>query len=367
MVKARRLGQWRAAILPCVALLLCMPTMHAQQSDTAAPGSTGPQTDSSVIGPDGTARVTRVVPVPQTISPEAQKMLAQPVVDDPTPQSLADRRRGTDTWQAKAGAGFIAAYPVDVQPGTIAGVPVKIITPPSIPNDHRDRVLINLHGGGFNSDSGSLTESVPVAALSQTRTIAVLYRLAPEHPFPAAVDDAVAVYREQLKTHKPRDIGIFGTSAGAILTGEVAVKLRQLNLPLPGALGVFSGMADFSRHGDSEAIYALRGLSGHLSVPKPPGESNSEYAANTDLKDPVLSPIFADLHGFPPTLFLTSTRDLLLSGTTTMHRAFLQAGVDAQLVVFEALPHAFWNDQSLPETKEADAIMARFFTMHLGH
>lgn len=80
----------------------------------------------------------------------------------------------------------------------------------------------------------------------------------------------------------------------------------------------------------------------------------------------MLSPLFADLKGFPPTLFITSTRDLLLSGTTILHRAFLQAGVDAELVVFEALPHAFWNNAQLPESKEADGIMARFFDRHLG-
>ena len=292
-------------------------------------------------------------------------MLAKPYPDDATPETLAKRRSGTDTWQARAGNEFKAIYPVDVKESTIAGVPVRLITPSDVPGDHADRVLINLHGGGFNSDSGSLTESIPVAFLSKTKTIAVLYRLAPEHPFPAGLDDAVAVYKEQLKTHKPENIGIFGTSAGAILTGEVASKLHQLGLPLPGALGVFSGMGDFSRHGDSEAIYALRGFAGHLDIPKPEG-SNRDYTGSTNLTDPVLSPNFADLKGFPPTLFMTSTRDLLLSGTTTMHRAFLRAGVEAQLVVFEALPHAFWNDVSLPETKEADEIMARFFAEHLG-
>ena len=358
MAKLWNQGRNRAAWLPSLAFLLGVPGMHAQTA--------GPQTNTSVIATDGTAHVTRVVPVPTTVSAEAQRTLARPYPDDPTPESLAKRRSGTDTWQARAGAEFKAIYPVDVKEATIAGVPVKLITPTDVPADHADRVLINLHGGGFNSDSGSLTESIPVAFLSKTKTIAVLYRLAPEHPFPAGLEDAVAVYKEQLKTHKPQDIGIFGTSAGAILTGEVASRLRQLGLPLPGALGVFSGMGDFSRHGDSEAIYSLRGFSGHLEIPKPPAQSHGEYVGGTDLKDPVLSPNFADLKGFPPTLFITSTRDLLLSGTTTMHRAFLSAGVDAQLVVFEALPHAFWNDSSLPETKEADQIMAHFFAQHLG-
>jgi acetyl esterase/lipase len=246
----------------------------------------------------------------------------------------------------------------------IAGIPVRIVTPPGIPAGHSDRILINLHGGGFNSDSGSLTESIPVAALAKTRTIAVLYRLAPEHPYPAALDDVIAVYREVLKTHKPQNVAIYGTSAGAILTAEVAARLKQLKLPEPGALGIFSGFGDYASRGDSEALFALRGLAGHLDIPGP--RTHDDYAGATDLKDPVLSPLYSDLHGMPPTLFLTSTRDTLLSGTTILHRAFLRAGSDAQLVVFEALPHAFWNDSSLPETREANQLMAHFFTKYLG-
>ena len=351
---------------PLRAPLLFMPfvlsTALLYAQGAGAPATS--QSDTSFIAPDGTSYVTRVVPVPTTISPEAQRTLAKAWPDDAASQSLADRRSSTDTWQAGAGKAFEALYPVDVQSASIAGVPVRVITPPDIPADHRDRVLINLHGGGFNSDSGSLTESVPVASLSRIKTIAVLYRLAPEHPFPAALEDAIAVYREVRKTHKPADIAIFGTSAGAILTGEVAAKLKQLGLPEPSALGIFSGFGDWATRGDSEALFALRGLAGHLDIPHT--RNHDDYAATTDLKDPILSPIYSDLHGMPPTLFITSTRDLLLSGTTTLHRAFLRADVDAQLVVFEALPHAFWNDPTLPETREADALMARFFTKNLG-
>ena len=93
---------------------------------------------------------------------------------------------------------------------------------------------------------------------------------------------------------------------------------------------------------------------------------NRVMRSKTDPKDPILSPIFSDLHGLPPTLFVTSGRDLLLSGTTILHRAYLRAGVDAQLVVFEALPHAFWNNPALPESKEADHIMAGFFDKYLA-
>jgi acetyl esterase/lipase len=195
--------------------------------------------------------------------------------------------------------------------------------------------------------------------------VSALYRLSPEHSFPDAVDDAVAVYRELLKTYRPERIAIYGTSAGAILTVETAVRLRQLGLPLPGALGVFSGHGDFSLRGDSESLFGLQGLAGPVFAPGLKVQL-PDYVGTTDPKDPVLSPVYADLHGMPPTLFLTSTRDMLLSGTTRLHRAFLAAGVQAQLVVFEALPHAFWLDPRLPESRDADLQIARFLDAHLG-
>jgi epsilon-lactone hydrolase len=121
--------------------------------------------------------------------------------------------------------------------------------------------VANLHGGGFRVDAGSLSETIPIANLTGTKVISVLYRLTPENRFPAAVEDSVAVYKELLKTHKPADIGIYGTSAGGYLTAEVAAELRKLNLPLPAALGIFAGGGDFSESGDSEAIFDLGGLS----------------------------------------------------------------------------------------------------------
>ena len=323
------------------------------------------QTDSSKIAPDGTAYVTRIVPVPTTVSPEAQKVLARVVSDAAVPETLEQRRTATDKWQAGAGDAAKKIYPVTIASDTIAGIPVRVITPLTVAPEKRDRVLINLHGGGFNSDSGSRSETIPIANLTGTKVIAVLYRLAPEHPFPAGLDDAVSVYKDLLKTYKANNIAIYGTSAGAILTAEVTVKLKQLNLPLPGATGIFSGMGDFSQPGDSMALFALNGFSGHLDPPKP-GAHSEYFSLPTDARNPVLSPLYADLNGFPPTLFITSGRDLLLSGTTILHRAYLRAGVDAQLVVFEGLPHAFWNNPGLPESKEADYLMARFFSDHLA-
>ena len=298
--------------------------------------------------------------MPTTISTEAQKWLASLAQQKVgPPESLAERRTHTDAWRKMDSAEASKFYPVNVEETTTSGVRTDIITPLS--SSSTKRVLINLHGGGFNSDSGSLIEGVPIANLAKIKVVSVYYRLAPENPFPAAVDDVVAVYKELLKTYAPRNIGIFGTSAGAILTAEVAVRLKQLNLPEPAALGIFSGLADFSRVGDARQLFTLNGLPGRLEPVDPNHLPDDQYVGKTDRKDPVLSPIFADLRGMPPSLLVTSTRDLLLSDTAIFHRALLGAGDDAQLVVFEALPHAFWYHFQLPETKEALELMARFF------
>lgn len=349
-------------------LLLTGAIARAEQSAVApVPTSAdqAPTSDTNYIDAQGTAHVTRVVPVPKTISEEAQRRLSRREPDQGPPQSLDDRRKSTDAYTARARLDWTRLCPHQLREDKIAGVPVRIVTPQGLPDSNRDKVLVNLHGGGFNSDSGSFTESIPIASYSKMKVVAVLYRLAPENPFPAAVDDAVAVYKKLLKTYRPQHIVLYGTSAGAILTAEVAARLKQLGLPLPAALGIFSGMGDFARTGDSVAIYSLRGFSGHLDPPRPEG-TRQEYAGATDLRDPVLSPIFSDLQGLPPTLFLTSGRDLLLSGTINLHRAYLHAGVDARLVVFDALPHAFWYDSTLPEAIEANHIMADFFVQQLS-
>jgi acetyl esterase/lipase len=348
-----------------LALLVSTALVAQQPVPQPTTAAEAPTRDTSYIDAEGTAHVTRVVPIPTTISVEAQHSLARPEPDQGPPEPLAQRRSRTDAWALTAAAAWSKLCPNQLVNDKIAGIRVRIITPDAMPAANRDKVLLDLHGGGFDSDSGSYTESIPIAGYSKIKVVAVLYRLAPEHPFPAAVDDSVAVYKELLKTYKPEHIVIYGTSAGAILTAEVAARIKQLGLPQPAALGIFSGMGDFARYGDSWALYALRGFSGHLDPPGP-GTHDSHYIATTDPKDPILSPIYSDLHGLPPTLFVTSTRDLLLSGTANLHRAYLNAGVDARLVVYDALPHAFWYDLKLPEAIEANKLMAEFFVKQLS-
>ena len=317
----------------------------------------------AVTEANGTVRMQRVIPLPQGLSPEAKAWLSRPVMTDANgAQAIEQRRSGLDVSQARHRDELLKLFPVTVTDGTVAGVSVREVVPTTM--KHKDRVLICLHGGGFNADSGSYSESIPIAGLTGVRVVSVLYRLAPEHPFPAAVDDVIAVYKELLKTYTASHIGIFGSSAGAGLTLQAAVKMKQLKMPMPAALGPFSAPASMVDGGDSRSLYNTDGLRGY--VPIPDGLLDAEYVGKTDPSDPVLSPINADLHGMPPTLFITSERDLLLSATSSLSRAFVRAGDQSQLIVFEGLPHCFWNNGALPESREAWGYMANFFDRELG-
>jgi epsilon-lactone hydrolase len=353
--KTTVLGLFCTLILPVAFFLACN---HARQTALARDGAT--------FDPDGTAHITRVVPAPSSVSPAAQKWLASLTNQSNTPETLQQRRTGTDEWRKRGSAEARRLYPVNVEETSTAGVRTDIIMPLDSPPANRGRVLINLHGGGFNADSGSLIEGVPICHLAKIKVISVYYRLAPENPFPAAVEDVIAVYKELLNTYKPRNIGIFGTSAGATLTAEVTAQLKQSGIPLPGGLGLFSAHPDYSRVTDSRQLFGLDGLPGATGPSDPNHPPDDPYVGNTNRKDPVLSPLFSDLKSWPPSLLVTSTRDFLLSDTVIFHRALLREGNEAQLVVFEALPHAFWYHFQLPETKEALGIMARFFDDKLG-
>ncbi|MGA9587494.1 MAG: alpha/beta hydrolase fold domain-containing protein, partial [Terracidiphilus sp.] len=182
-----------------VALILSSSLLVAQQT---APQPTtaadAPNRDTSSIDANGTAHVTRVVPVPQTISPEAQKSISRAEPDQGPPQPLDARRKMTDAYTARARVEWTKLCPNTIVEDKMAGVPVRIVTPEGMPDKNKDKVLLNLHGGGFNSDSGSYTESIPIASYSGIKVVAVLYRLSPEVKFPAAVDDSLAVYKELL-------------------------------------------------------------------------------------------------------------------------------------------------------------------------
>jgi epsilon-lactone hydrolase len=224
--------------LVAIGLLATPLVVVSQNAPAPTTAAEAPNHDTSYIDEQGTAHVTRVVPVPQDLSPQAQRMLGHAEPDQGPKESLEQQRKKMDVYTARGRAAWTQLCPHTLVDETMAGVPVHVVTPDNMPESNRDKVLLNLHGGGFVLDSGSYMESIPVASYAGIKVVAVLYRLAPEHPFPAAVDDSVAVYKELLKTYKPQHIVIYGTSAGAILTAEVAAKLKQLGLPLPAALGM---------------------------------------------------------------------------------------------------------------------------------
>jgi acetyl esterase/lipase len=299
-------------------------------------------------------------PPPQTLSAEARAYLAAMVpMDGGQPIDLAMTRPFTEQIQAMVGAEQRKTHAVTIAEDVIAGVPVRRIAPASGSADRR-RILLNLHGGGFATDSGSLTENIPIAALSGLEVVAVLYRFAPEHPFPAAVDDGLAVYKALLASHDPRDIGVYGTSAGAVIGPQLMMRLKAEGLPLPGVLGVFSGEPDLVGTADSLRVFARAFEETVLT------DAKWAYVVGADPSDPLLSPIRGDLAGFPPTLCLSSGRDILLSGTVNLHRALADAGVPVELAVYDALPHAFWSSMLAPESDDAFRRMSGFLVRNLG-
>jgi acetyl esterase/lipase len=300
------------------------------------------------------------MPYPETLSAEARAQLGAMMAARPEQMpEMQQMRFFAEQMQVMLGAEQRKAHDVTVTDDVIAGVPVRRITRNSGAID-RGKVLMNLHGGGFATDSGSLTENIPIAALSGIEVVAVLYRFAPEHPYPAAVDDALAVYKTLLAQHDPRDIGVYGTSAGAVIGPQLMMRLQAESLPLPGVLGVFSGESDLRATADSLHIFAPPVEAGALT------EAKDNYVGQADPKDPLLSPILGDLASFPPTLCLSSGRDVLLSGTCNLHRALTDAGAPAELLIYDALPHAFWAYILAPESDDCFRRMSAFLVKHLG-
>ena len=249
------------------------------------------------------------------------------------------------------------------------GVKVTVLTPDDIPPDHRDKLIVHVHGGCyvyFPGASGT-TEAVMMAGFGHYKVIAVDYRMPPDAYFPAALDDAVTVYKAALKTvADPKDVAIVGTSAGGALTLEMVLKAKADGLPMPGAIAPGTPMSDVTKTGDS--FYANEFVDNVLVSPSGFCDAAAAfYAHGHDMHDPLLSPVYGDMHGFPPAILTTGTRDQLLSNTVRVHRKLRQAGVEAQLQVFEGESHAQYQfDDRVPETKEAFGEITAFFDRHLG-
>ncbi|HET9819332.1 MAG TPA: alpha/beta hydrolase [Rhodanobacteraceae bacterium] len=259
-------------------------------------------------------------------------------------------------------------YPVKIEIRTIGGVPVQVITPKQgIAPEQKHRVLINLHGGAFlwGAGAGGLVESIPVASVGRIEVVTVDYRQGPEHVFPAASEDVAAVYRELLKKYPAKNIGIYGCSAGGVLTGEAVAWFIHEKLPVPGAIGTFCGsVAELG--GDSTYIAPV--LEGDAPPTSPLKLSDLPYFKGAKASDPLVFPANSPtlLAKFPPTLLITGTRDFTMGSEIQSQRLLTNAGVDAELHVWDGMWHSFFSDPGMPESKEAYAVMVGFFDGHLG-
>ena len=265
-----------------------------------------------------------------------------------------------------------ARYKVTVTQETIAGIYTDVVMPAEgISRENRKRVLINLHGGGFavGAKTAGLVEAIPIAAVGKIKVVTVDYRQGPEHVFPAASEDVAAVYRALLKAYKPRDIGIYGCSAGGLLAAESVAWFDKEGLPQPGAIGIFCASANVFGRGDS--YHVVPPLLGGPAPPVQEGDGLGPrmiYFKDADPKSALVAPVNSPelLAKFPPTLFMTGTRAFDLSVAVDSHRQLIKAGVDARLHVWDGMGHAFLYDPDLPESQEAYDVAARFFHAQLG-
>ena len=313
------------------------------------------------------------IPVPADVSPGMQKLIAAPL--NP---AWHDLWKTGEEWRKaaeKRNAEILPTIPamterlhVKIEPSTIDGVKVFIVTPDEIPPENRNRMLLHIHGGcyAFFPGEAGATEAITMAGLEHFKVISVDYRMPPEAYFPAAIDDVLTVYKALLRTTDSKKMAIFGTSAGGALTLEVILRAKEQGVTLPAAISAGSPMADATKTGDS---FYTNDMVDNVLV-SPDGFCDAAtvvYAHGHDLKDPLISPVYGDMHGFPPTILTSGTRDLLLSNTVRVHRALRAAGIEAQLEVYEGQAHAqYMFDDRLPETAVAFGEIAEFFDKHLA-
>jgi epsilon-lactone hydrolase len=300
----------------------------------------------------------RQIPLPATISDAARNALTAPWPTNSYPP-LDD----LEAWRvmiAKRDAEIMAMIG-ERMPGLVPGVRCELggavvyRAPPFAPTPDDRRIYLDFHGGalillggepcGLMASIAAMTVGAPV--------VSVDYRMPPDHPYPAAIDDGVAVYRALLADHAPGDIVVGGLSAGGNIAAATVLRARDEGLPLPAGLVLLSPEIDLTESGDS--FETLLGIDRIVRFTEP----NALYAAGAALDDPYVSPLFGDFtKGFPPTFLQSGTRDLFLSNTVLMHRALRRAGVAAELHVFEAMPHGGF--QGAPEDVEVAAEQRGF-------
>jgi epsilon-lactone hydrolase len=318
-------------------------------------------------------QVTRSITVPASVSPEAQAFLGlglglgeQDEVSPLAPDDIEGWRERIEV----ADAGLVAVLSTQLRDdGTtlettkVGDVPVYVLTPPSVADDADECTYLDIHGGGLFMGSGEACRVMARKTVEMTgiRTWSIDYRMPPDHPYPAALDDCIAVYRDLLEVQRPERIVIGGGSAGGNLAAALVLRARDEGLPLPAALVLLTPEIDLTESGDS--FQTNMGIDNVLTSSL--ADSIALYAGDHDLTHPYLSPLFGDFTPpFPPTLVQAGTRDLFLSNAVRVHRKLRAVGVEAELHVFEAMPHGGFF--GAPEDDELAAEVRRFVRSHVG-
>ncbi len=307
----------------------------------------------------------RLIPVPTSISREAQDVLAMGRWDTPDYPALDDFDgwRKLIAFKERRMLGMLAKRPIgDVEVDEIDSDGVNIFVIQHGDSTSREnRVYLDFHGGGLNSGAGECCRGMGMvtAAKLSMPVWCPDYRMPPEHPYPAALDDCLAAYSALLAHRHPSEIVVGGASAGGNLAAALILRARAEGLPLPAAAVLITPEVDLTESGDS--FQTNLGVDTVLTASLMP--ANLIYAGGHDLSHPYLSPLFGDFSkGFPPTLLSSGTRDLFLSNTVRMHRALRAAAIQAELHVFEAAPHGGFA--GTPEDQDLGREIRRFIDEH---
>jgi acetyl esterase/lipase len=364
--------RYRAILLALMLAGALAPSVVAQQPPGFDQTAGAAAAENAKAGPRKTQPQTIPVPTDE-VSPQMQALIAAPF-----PPHMNAAPKNAAEWKElinRRAALSVAALPtlknklgVTVEPTEIGGVKAFIVTPKTMPDANRNRLLVHVHGGGyvFGPGEAALPEAILLAGFGGFKVISVDYRMPPDFPYPAAMDDAMTVWRAAIKMADPRNMAIFGTSTGGAMTLAMVLRAKTEKLPLPAAIAPGTPWSDIAKVGDTYVSNewvdnVLVTWDGWL------GRAALLYANGHDLKDPQISPIYGDFTGFPPAILTSGTRDLFLSNTVRTHRKLRRAGIVAELHVYEGQSHAQYGfNADAPETKEAFTEIAQFFDRHLG-
>lgn len=320
--------------------------------------------------PTGLRVPERIIPVPQTISVDAQAFLGRDFGIAPPEIPHTDK----DAWRAAVArmAPMVEhvsetralAFPATITEHGLANCTIYEVVPETLRPENEDKAILTIHGGAFIVGGGRACAYIAqtYASLCGVRAYSVDYRMPPDHPYPAGLDDCVEAYRWVLDRHDPAKVVLEGGSAGANLVAATILRARDEGMPLPAGCSLHTAGVDLTHSGDSSHTNAV--IDVVLRGPQP--ETMALYAGGHDMRHPYLSPLYGDFSkGFPPTILTSGTRDLLLSPTVMMHRALRRAGIEAELHVFEAMPHGGLGGQS-PEDRELQGEISAFLGRKLG-